>query len=104
MTELLINHLDTLIAFVSGGGLLTALTIKATKKKAEAQAMRAVQEVYQETIKDLRSDKEQMKMENHEFREKIAELRQKVNQLSLDMAAIRKYKCTVMDCKLRQTE
>lgn len=104
MTELLITHLDTLIAFLSGGGLLTVLTVRATKKKAEAQAMRAVQEVYQETIKDLREDKEQMKKENSEFRDKIAELRQKVNQISLDLATIRKYKCTVTDCKLRQTD
>lgn len=104
MTELLSTHLETLIAFVTGGGLLTILTIRATKKKAEAHAMRAVQEVYQETIKDLRQDKEQMKQENQEFREKIAELRQKVNQISLDLAAIHKYKCTVLNCKLRQAE
>lgn len=104
MTQLLFTHLETLLAFITGGGLLTVLTIKATKKKAEAQAMRAVQEVYQETIKDLRIDKEQMKEENLEFREKIAELRQKVNQISLDLAAIRKYKCTVLNCKLREVE
>ena len=104
MTKLLTTHLDTLIAFVTGGGLLTILTVRATKKKAEAQAMRAVQEVYQETIKDLRGDKEQMKKENDEFREKISELRQKVNQISLELAAIRKYKCTVTNCNLRQTD
>lgn len=104
MTTLILAHLETLLAFVTGGGLLTILTIKATKKKAEAQAMRAVQEVYQETIKDLRMDKEQMKKENEEFREKISELRNKVNQISLELAAIRKYKCTVLNCELRQVD
>lgn len=103
MLNLLTQNLDTLLAFVSGGGLLTLITVRATKKKAEAHAMRAVQEVYQETIKDLREDKAQMKRENEEFRQRMTELQQKVNQLSLEMASIRKHKCTVVNCKLRQT-
>lgn len=104
MTNLLTLHLDTLIAFISGGGLLTVLTVRATKKQAEAKAMRAVQEVYQETIKDLREDKTLMKKENDDFRQKIAELRKQVNHISLELASIRKYKCVVPDCKLRRVE
>lgn len=101
MTELLTLHLDTLIAFVTGGGLLTVLTVRATKRQAEAKAMRAVQEVYQETIKDLREDKNLMKKDNEAFRQKVQVLQDEINKISLEVAALRKYRCTVIDCKLR---
>lgn len=102
MTELLTLHLDTLIAFVTGGGLLTVLTVRATKRQAEAKAMRAVQEVYQETIKDLREDKTLMKKENDLFREKVQVLQDEFNKITLELAALRRYRCTVVDCKLRK--
>lgn len=97
MIEFLSQNLDTLLAFVTGGGLLSFATLKFTRKQAEANAMKAVQEVYQETIKDLREDKAEMNKE-------IAELRERVAGIYKELAFLRKHKCTVIDCKLRQTE
>lgn len=99
MIEQLTLHFDTLIAFITGGGLLTVLT---TKKQAEAKAMRAVQEVYQETIKDLRVDKDLMKRENDDLRQRVQQLQNEVSKISLELADLRKYRCTVADCQLRQ--
>lgn len=104
MLEFLTTHLDTIIAFVSGGGLLTVITARATKKQAEAQAMKAVQEVYQETIKDLRSDKDAMRDENLEMREELAKLRKTVNDITRDLRALKRDRCVVQNCQHRKKE
>ncbi len=69
MDTFLMTYLESIILFISGGGLATIFTVKYTRKTAQADAMKAVQEVYQETIQDLRSDKEIMKKENMEMKE-----------------------------------
>lgn len=97
MLELISQNLDTLLAFVTGGGILSFATLKFTRKQAEADAMKAVQEVYQETIKDLREDKEHLGKE-------ISDLRDKVSEIYKQLASMRRYKCTDLDCKLRKTE
>lgn len=97
MIEFITQNLETLLAFITGGGLLSFATLKFTRKQAEANAMRAVQEVYQETIKDLREDKAEMNKE-------IQELRERVAGIYKELSSLRKYKCIVMDCKERKTE
>ena len=64
ITEFLTVYLEPILLFISGGGLATVFSIKYTRKTAQANAMKAVQDVYQETIHDLRLDKEIMKREN----------------------------------------
>lgn len=97
MLEFLSQHLDTVLAFLTGGGVLSFATLKFTRKQAEADAMKAVQEVYQETIKDLREDKELMGKE-------ISDLRIRVADIYKDLALLRKYECTDLDCRLRKLE
>mgnify|MGYP001188982948 FL=1 len=97
MLEILSQHIDTLLAFITGGGVLSFATLKFTRKQAEADAMKAVQEVYQETIKDLREDKELMGKE-------LSDLRVKVAGIYKDLAVLRKYKCTDLDCKHRKID
>ena len=97
MIEFFTQNLETLLAFITGGGLLSFATLKFTRKQAEANAMKAVQEVYQETIKDLREDKAEMNKE-------IQELRERVAGIYKELASLRKYKCIVTDCKQRKTE
>jgi precorrin-3B methylase len=74
MIEFITTYLEPILLFVSGGGLAAVFTVKYTRKTAQADAMKAVQDVYQETIQDLRSDKEIMKKENKEMRDKISSL------------------------------
>ena len=51
--NLLSSYLEPILLFISGGGFAAIFTIKYTRKSAQANAMKAVQEVYQETIQDF---------------------------------------------------
>lgn len=97
MTELLSTYLEPILAFISGGGLFSVISMKYSKKQAEANAMKAVQEVYQSTIKDLRDTNDYLKIE-------ISTLRETVSQNTKDISLLKRYKCTVLDCNLRKTE
>lgn len=97
MTEIITTYLEPFLLFVTGGGLASLISIKYTRKTAQADAMKAMQDVYQETIQDLRNDKEEMKKE-------IAELKKEVHQNSEDIKTLKSYKCTALDCKLRKRE
>lgn len=55
--------LAVLAFFSAGGGVGYLLTLRSAKKKASAEAMKEVQDVYQETIADLRTDKVELKGE-----------------------------------------
>lgn len=104
MPELITNYIEPILAFITGGGLLSFLTMKFTQKQAEAEAMKAVQDVYQETIKDLREDKELIKKENTDMRLQITELEKKVKQNCIDIKELQFYKCIVENCKERRIE
>ena len=104
MTSFLTTYIEPILLFISGGGLASAFTIKYTRKTAQANAMKAVQEVYQETIQDLRSDKEIMRKENLEMREQIDNLEKTVEQNCIDIVELKAYKCVVMDCEKRRKE
>lgn len=105
-----------IIGLVSGGAFTHLFTVKSVKKKAEAEAMQAVQDAYQETITDLREDKKLLKVEKTELQEAIKEFNSLVNELKNQVqkntadieqmkrneAKLRKHSCIVADCKLRQ--
>jgi len=97
MTEYLITYLEPILLFISGGGMAAVFTLKYTRKTAQADAMKAVQDVYQETIADLRSDKDEMKKE-------IAELKEEVARNTGDIKALQTYKCIVMECPSRKRD
>lgn len=102
--ELLKLYFEPILLFISGGGLAAFCTVKYTKKQAQANAMKAVQDVYQETIKDLREDKELIKKENTDMRLQITELEKKVKQNCIDIKELQSYKCIVENCKERRIE
>jgi len=104
MIEFITTYLEPIILFISGGGLATVVSIKYTRKTAQADAMKAVQDVYQEAIDDLRNDKKLMKEDNLELRKEISELQEIVKRNSKDINSLKRYKCTVVDCKLRQKD
>jgi hypothetical protein len=104
MNEFLATYLEPLLLFISGGGLATVFTIKYTRKTAQADAMKAVQDVYQETIRDLRSDKELIKQENKELRDQVTRLEKIVKQNCADIRQLKGFKCVRMDCKERITD
>lgn len=104
MSDFLTTYLEPFLLFISGGGLAAVCTVKYTRKTAQADAMKAVQDVYQETIKDLREDKELIKKENSEMRLHVLELEKKVQQNCADIKNLQAFKCVVPDCKDRRKE
>lgn len=104
MSEFLTTYIEPLILFISGGGLATLFTVKYTRKTAQADAMKAVQAVYQETIKDLRADKNIIKEENVEMRSQVGRLEKIVKQNCADIRELKSYKCIVTDCKNRKRD
>jgi len=104
MNEFFTAYLDSILTFITGGGLAAVLAVKYTRKTAQADAMKAVQDVYQETIQDLRTDKEIMKKENLEMKGQISSLEKIVEQNCADIRELKTYKCIVVDCKNRKKE
>lgn len=88
------SHLGEIIAFFSGGTILSLFTAKYTVKTAEANAMKEWQGVYQETIKDLREDKDLLKKE-------INELRIIVTSHTVEISELRSNECIVTECAFR---
>lgn len=94
MIQFFTQNLEVLLAFITGGGLLSFATLKFTRKQAEANAMKSVQEVYRGTIEDLRN-------ENKYLRDDIAELRKEVAEIRKTQNELYRLKCTNLDCKDR---
>ena len=109
--------LNYIMVFLFGGGLVgtaTAfVTIKYTKKRAEADAMKAMQDVYQEMITDQRSyinslkqDKEdsEARWENkvETLSKRIETMDLKINENNLLITELKTMKCTDLICQNRK--
>lgn len=84
--------MDFLLAIIGlfvGGGGVWIFIIKSTRTKARAEAMKEVQDVYQETIIDLREDKRLLKAERDADRCRYAEIELQVNDLKVAMELLR---------------
>lgn len=104
MQEFFTTYLEPILTFIAGGGIVSLVKWRSIKKQAEAEAMAQIQSVYQETIKDLRSDKDMMKQDNSELRGIVSELQKTVQQNSKDISLLKEFKCVVRDCQLRRKE
>lgn len=116
----------SVISILGGGGLMWLFTIRSTRRSAAANAQKdettaetteveklsRIQEVYQETITDLREDKRILKDENQVLKEENKSLRDEMQELrglceknAKDIHEIKllymKDKCLNSDCKER---
>ena len=97
--------LNYIMVFLFGGGLVgtaTAfVTIKYTKKRAEADAMKAMQDVYQEMITDQRSEARwENKVETLSKRIETMDL--KINENNRLITELKTMKCTDLICQNRK--
>lgn len=125
MTEIII----AIIGALAGGGLTGVFAWKAIRRKAEgeatqteADAMKSVQDVYQQALEDqskyiaqlretrdhLVNDREEMRRENIELRQRLNDMDEKVRQLEHDVArngrivsSLRSFLCGRIGCKNR---
>lgn len=81
MNELIIT---TIISSVCTGGLTWLFTLKYTRKQAEADAMKSLQEVYKGIIEDLKTDREENRKEIEQLTARVKGLEQnQQNALSI---------------------
>lgn len=78
MNDLIQNILPSVVSLVVGGGLTAIITSRSIRQKAKADAMMSVQDVYQETISDLRQDR---LSQREEFERQITELKTRIETL-----------------------
>lgn len=118
-----------LLSALTGGGLTGIFYWRANRRKAngeatqtEADAMKSVQDVYQQTLADqqtyisqlrdtrdhLINDRDEMRRENNELRKRLNDMDEKVRQLERDVArngrmvaALRPFLCGRLECPNR---
>ena len=91
--------INIIISFVVGGGLVTLLTLPSIRSKAKADAMQSIQDVYQETIRDLREEKKRQK---DELTAQINEFRAELEHYGREIESLKKIKCYDMSCPIRK--
>lgn len=116
------DYIIPILTLLAGGGFGWLLTIKATKKKAEAEAMASVQDVYQKTINDLngycdtlrkdrnelQADRDEMRRKNQELEDKvqaqqdeILEVKKEMSRLRREVDSLRPFLCSRPNCDKR---
>jgi len=97
------------VSAICSGGIAWIATIKWTRKQAEADALKSMQDVYQELIEDLKVDREDLKRDNGALRNTLRELQDRISALEnamkeseRKMDAMRPFMCSVTDCKNRR--
>ena len=91
-----------LITAITSGGLGWIFTARWTRKQAEADAMKSVQEVYQEMIDDLRKDRQSLKMKVEELERQVAGLESEVKRNAAALNALKPFLCYVENCPNRK--
>ena len=97
---------NEIVIWVIGGGCLTfissLLTLKYSKKSAEADAMKKMQDVYQEMITDLRKELQTTRTDMSDLRADMARIttEQRENKRLID--ELKPFKCTDLQCLKRK--
>lgn len=107
MTETIIT---AIISALCTGGLTWLFTLRYTRKQAEADAMKSVQEVYQELIEDMKNDRKELKQRIDDVESQYRELLQKCNEMEKDirqnarvMDIMKPFLCGVKNCLNRKS-
>lgn len=116
------EYIIPILTLLAGGGLGWIFTISASKKKADAEAMASVQDVYQQAINDLNShcntlrgdrnellaDRDEMRSKNKELEVKleaqqgeILEVRKEMLRLREEVDGMRPFLCSRPNCDRR---
>lgn len=90
------EYIIPILTLLCGGGLGWLATLRATRKKADADAMKSVQDVYQQTIEDLnnyvndmRTDRNALRKDRDEMRDENKRLQDKLDRLEADVRDLR---------------
>lgn len=81
-----LSNLANIIAIIGGLPVTVWVTARYVRKQAEAQAMQFFQGVYQEMIKDIKVDRDELRTEVEALKQKHALLEGKLVDLELTLA------------------
>lgn len=98
MNEMIIT---AVVSAFCTGGLSWLVTFKYTKKQAEADAMKSVQEVYQNLINDLKEERTEDKKEIAELKGDVFGLKQKVDANEQEIRLMKPNLCGRKACTQR---
>lgn len=79
-----------IITAVCSGSMGWLFTLRWTRKKAESEALSSVQDIYQEIITDLKTDRSDLNAENRRLREENTSLRTDISDLRDNQEKLRK--------------
>jgi phosphoenolpyruvate carboxylase len=78
------DWISTVIAFITGGGLIGLLTLKSTKKKSDADALKSIQEVYNSFLEDFKDQANHMRGEIKDLKDFNSNIQKQFNELHLN--------------------
>jgi predicted nuclease with TOPRIM domain len=76
--------IQTIIAFIVGGGITAIITLRSTKKKSDADALKSIQEVYNSFLEDFKEQANHMRGEIKELKEFNSNIQKQFNELHLN--------------------
>ena len=100
MTETIITAIITALCT---GGLTWLFTLRYTRKQAEADAMKSVQEVYQELIEDMKKRTDDVESQYRELQQKCNEMEKDIRQNARVMDIMKPFLCGVKNCLNRKS-
>jgi len=78
------DWMNTIIPFVTAGGLLGLITLKSTKKKSDADALKSIQEVYNSFLEDFKEQANGMRDEIKQLKAFNTDIQKQFNELHLN--------------------
>lgn len=103
-------YIGMVVSAAISGGLTWIVTLRSTKRQAEADAMASVQNVYQELIDDLKKDRDELRVENQNLKNELRDLHSRQDKLeeqcrenSRKVEAMLPWICYCKNCPTRQS-
>lgn len=86
LTDHIFQLIGCLVSAAASGGLTWIATLKFVRRQANADAMKSVQDVYQELVEDIKKDREELRDEtktlHDSYEEKTRELGESVKRIT----------------------
>lgn len=97
--EQILEWVGYIITALTTGSVGWIASVKYNRQQAKADAMKSVQDVYQELVADLKNDREELKAENAELRESMHKMEEKMAKMQEEMHKLTK-RCSENESKL----
>lgn len=98
----MMDVITIIVTAVCSGSLSWLFTLRYTRQQAKSDAMKSVQDVYQELIEDLRADRSSLRDKISDMEKQLQSLSDEVASNAKKLHALRPFVCYVQDCPNRK--